>query len=184
MRAALLVVLAAGMAFAAAPPARLTAEQEKLLRERPWFGVDGKTLEIELRVYGPWHRQVERTADRLGDQYQARGKWAREADLRRIVIEARRRLDGERHWRAADARLDLAEALAQAKRTPAQREALERAGVLNGQAVSLFHKGEAARAVPLAKQALKLTEEVQGRRHPHYADGLSGLAVMHHAMGD
>src|SRR5947208_2606616 len=99
-----LLVVVAVMACAAAPVARLTPGQEKLLRDRPSSGVAEKTLEIELLVYGPWHRQVEETAGHLAHQNQMRGEWAKEAARRRTVLEARRRLDGEGHWRTTDAK--------------------------------------------------------------------------------
>jgi CHAT domain-containing protein len=184
MRALLCGLLLAGLAYGAAPPARLTPEQAQLLRQRPWFGVNAKTLEIELRVFGPWHRQVEKTAERLGNAHQSPGEWAREAKYRRVVIEARRALLGDGNYRTVDAWLKLAEALAQQKRTPAQRAALARARGLNVQALSLHHKGQAAKAVPLFKQALDIFKEVQGEKHPSYATILNNLAMVYKDMGD
>src|SRR5262249_24486896 len=78
MRTALLALTITSVAWGAAPPARLMPEQAKLLCERPWFVVNAKTLEIELRVFGPWHRQVEKTAERLGNAHRARGEWEKE----------------------------------------------------------------------------------------------------------
>jgi CHAT domain-containing protein/Tfp pilus assembly protein PilF len=184
MRALLCGLLLAGVALGAAPPARLTPEQVKLLRERPWFGVNAKTLEIELRVFGPWHRQVETTADRLGDVHQARGEWMQEAKYRRVVIEARRALLGEGHYRTVDARLDLAEALAQPRRTAEQRQAVGRAIGLTRQAITLHGKRQTAKAVPLLKRALVLTKEALGEKHPHYAKSLQNLAFVFGEMGD
>jgi CHAT domain-containing protein/Tfp pilus assembly protein PilF len=184
MRALLCVLVLAAMVFGAAPPARPTPEQVKLLRQRPWFVTNEKTLEIELRVFGPWHRQVEKTADRLGDVHQARGEWMQEAKCRRMVLEARRALLGEGHWQTVDARLALAESLAQPGRTDAQRMALSRANELNRQGFALYHKGQAAKAVPLIRACLTIRKEALGERHPDYAQSLHNLAFLYKSMGD
>jgi CHAT domain-containing protein/Tfp pilus assembly protein PilF len=201
MRALLCGLLLAGLTCGAAPPARLTPEQVKLLRQRnalwnaglqAWkAGKQGeaiaaleKVLRIERDTLGPWHRDTETTADRLGDWHRARGKWEQEANYRCVVIEARRMLYGKGHYRTVDARLELAEALAQAKRTPAQRAALDLARGLNGQVVALYRKGQAAKAISLARQALSIRKDVLGERHPHYANSLNILAFLYENMGD
>ncbi len=181
---ALLLVLAAGVAWGAAPPAAFTPEQAGLLRGRPWLGVSEKTLEIELSVYGPWHRQAERSARLLGDQYWTRGEWPKAAECRRVVLEARRRLDGEGHWKTVDARLDLEEAVARQKSTPTQRDALRRADALFARARASVGEGRAAEALPLIRDALGIFKGVLGGRHRLYAASLSNLAFLHQAMGD
>jgi CHAT domain-containing protein/tetratricopeptide (TPR) repeat protein len=184
MRALLCGLLLAGMACGAAPPARLTPEQVKLLRQRPWFVTNEKTLDIELRVYGPWHRQVEKTAESISNAHQARGEWAQEAKYRRVVLVARQALLGEGHWQTVDARLALAEALTQTRRTPQQREALKQAIRLNGQARALYGQGKTAKGIPPAKKALLIVKEVLGERHPAYAQHLHNLGVLYESMGD
>jgi CHAT domain-containing protein len=183
MRPVFCLVLLAGLASAAAPPAALTAEQVKLLRDRPWFGVGDKTLELELRVYGPWSRQAEKTAERLAQQHAEGQEWTKEAACRRVVLEACRKLDGERHWKTVDARLALAEALAQAKRTPAQRESLQRALARHTQSYNLRWKGQAARALPLCEQALTIRKELLGEGHPDYANSVQNLAFIYSGLG-
>jgi tetratricopeptide (TPR) repeat protein len=184
MRTLLCAMLLAGLACGAAPPTVPTPEQGKLLRERPWFGVTEKTLEIELKVYGPWHRQVETSAEQLGNSYRTQGKWEQEAKCRRVVIEARRALLGTDHWRTVDARLELAEALAQQKRTPAQRAALVRALTLNAQALVLHRQGQSAKALGPAKEALAIRKEVLGEKHRDHAQSLNNLALLYKNMGD
>jgi CHAT domain-containing protein/tetratricopeptide (TPR) repeat protein len=184
MRAFLFGLLLVGLGCGAAPPARLTPGQAKVLAERPWFVTNGKTLEIELQVYGPCHRQPEKTAIRLGRQYWDQGDWAKHAACLRYVVEVRRKLDGEHHWKTVDARLALADSLAQAKRTPAQREALARAVRLTAQAAALHQQGQAAKAVPLVKQALGISREVLGERSANYATGLSNLALLYQSLGE
>ncbi len=197
----LMLCVAALGTCAAAPPAMPTPEQGDLLRQRDamwdaamkaWqekkhadaIATMGKVLRIEQALLGPWHRGTESTAESLGNSHQARGEWAKEADHRRIVIEARRRLDGEGHYRTVDARLELAEALAQQKRTPAQREALARARTLHAEAVTLYRAGQAAKAIPLARQALEIHKDVLGEKHPSFASGLNNLGLMHKAIWD
>ncbi len=201
MHAAILILVVAGMAVGAAPPAALTGKQATLLLRRTASWEAGlrawkegrqaeaivaleEVLRIELAVHGPWHREPESTADRLGDWHQERGEWAKSAECRRVVIAARRRLDGEGHWRTVDARLELADALAGATRTPAQAEALARAGALNAQAAALFQAGKGARAVQLAEQAAGIYGKVLGEKHPGYATSLINLAAMHKEAGD
>jgi CHAT domain-containing protein/Tfp pilus assembly protein PilF len=101
-----------------------------------------------------------------------------------VVLDARRGLLGEGHWKTVDARLRLAEALAQQKRTPAQRAALARALGLSGQVVSLYRMGQAAKAPPLARQALAIYKEALGEKHPYYASSLNNLAVLYESMGE
>ncbi len=184
MRAALLLAGMAGLAWGTAPPAKPTPEQAKHLRERPWFQTTPKTLEIELRVYGPWHRLVERTAEELAVQEAAAARWEQELQYRRVIVESRRVLDGERHWNTDDARRDLAEASAQKKRTQAQRDALDQALGLHAQALQLYHAGQPSRALPLARKALALRKPVLGERHPLYATTLHNVAANLSALGD
>jgi CHAT domain-containing protein/tetratricopeptide (TPR) repeat protein len=201
MRTLLCGLVLVGMAFGAAPPARLTPEQEKLLRERNalWIASQKawkagkqaeaiaaleKVLELQQRVNGPSHRLTAVFAEYLGEVHQARGEWEQEAKYRRVRIEALRGLLGEGHYRTVDARLALAEALAQPKRTPARRAALARARGLNEQAVALSRKGQAAKAIPIAKQALQIKKEALGEKHPSYAIGLNTLALLYKDMGD
>ncbi len=195
------LVLAAGMMLAAGPPAKPTPRQEKLLRERGalWaacrkflqegrqaelFAALEKVLQAEREVFGPWHRDTAATAEELANGHQRYGEWAKEAECRRVVVEALRRLDGEDHWRTTEARLELAEALAQPKRPEEQRKALRRARDLNRRVRALSDEGKASMALPLAREALKLLEGVLGRRHPEYAQSLNNLALLHKTMGD
>ncbi len=200
MRVSLLALVTAGVAWGAAPRAALTPTQMRLLDVRDAVGVAGmkaweegkkaeaiaaleKVLAHDLRLFGSWHRRTEETAGALGNVYEAQEEWAKAADRRRMVIEARRRLNGEDDWRTADARLELSEALAQARRTPAQRQALTRARMLNGEAAALHKKGRAAEALSLAKEAFGVCEKV-GRRNPEYAACLHNLASLHIEIGE
>ncbi len=195
------VLALAGLTLGAAAPALPTAGQGESLREREalvagaqkaWTGgrqaeaiaALEKALGLERRVFGPWHREVESSAGRLARLRQARGEWASEAEYRRAVLEARLRLDGEGHWRATDARLAVAEALAQPRRTGKQRDLLRRAAELGAQASGHHAKGEPARGIAAAREALAIRIEVLGERHPEVGGQLSDLAVLHFAAGE
>jgi tetratricopeptide (TPR) repeat protein len=194
-------MLLAGMACGAAPPAMLTAKQEASRRQRNAHWAEGlraweagkqaeaiaaleESLAVHLLVWGPLDRTTDIIAQRLADCHKARSEWEKEAKYGRMVLEARRALLGEGHYQTVNARLELAEALAQQKRTLAQRAALARALGLYGQATSLYRKGQAARAAPLLKQALEIYKEVLGEKHPHYARGLNNLAYLFEEMGE
>jgi CHAT domain-containing protein len=200
MRALLLVAVMAGAAFGAAPPARFTPEQWRTLlwRSRLWKAAEKSfkegrhqedialirmILEINLQVLGPWHRHTERTLSSLGNAHQDIGEWASEATCRRAVVEARRRLDGEGHWRTVDARLDVAEALMNARHTPAQRDAARRARELAREATALFYKGESAKALPLSEEVVALRKEVLGEKHHGYAAALMNLGIVRQDTG-
>ncbi len=201
LRAVVMMLAIAGVTWAAAPPARLTAEQQTLLRERDTLWDAGleawqekreaegiaaveKVLWIQTRVNGPWGWVTPVIAGRLGDWHQARGEWGKEAEARRIVVEARRRLHGEDDHRTTDARLALAEAMAQARRTPALREALQQGRTLNRAGVALLGKGQTAKALPLLQEALEIRKEALGEKHPAYATSLNNLALLYREMGD
>ncbi len=162
----------------AAPPATLTPEQMKLLDSRPWFGVTEKTLEIELSVYGPWHRQVEDSAESLAGSNWFLDDWGGVAKCRRAIVASRERLDGPTHWRTLAARAELAEALAQQKRTPAERTALSKAAALDFKAILERETAHVDERIA-ATEAVKIRGILQGKKHPDYAVSLSHLADAH-----
>ncbi|MGL4550763.1 MAG: tetratricopeptide repeat protein, partial [Gemmataceae bacterium] len=193
------LLLASLPLFAAAPPGRPTPEQETELARREPLEQEfaraaeaGKpaealkagraVLDIERRVLGPWHRDTEGTASSLGDFHQGRAEWPEEAEYRRAVLAARRRLDGEGHWRTDEAGRLLAEALAHTRRPPAHRAALARAQGLITQARALSAERKHAEALALLRQALALRQGVVGERHPEYALALSELATAHYSQ--
>ncbi len=201
MRALLLAAVMAGPAWGAAAPARPTPEQAKLLRQsrsladagaKAWMAgrhADAlasleTTLAIELRVVGPSHRRTEETAFRLGEALQLRGEWLRAEECRRLVLEARRRLHGDGHWRTADGCRELMEVLAQARWPAARREALRKVTKLQTQAMALYERKQPAKALPLAKEAVAIAEAALGEGHVLYADGLGALARIHQEVGE
>src|SRR5262249_28235191 len=112
------------------------------------------------------------------------GEWLKTADYRRVVVASRTARLGAGHWKTVDARLDLEVALAQVRRTPAQRKAVERAWGLSAQGSALSFKGHAAKAIPLARQGPAIGREELGEKHADYAHCLNTLAGLHKSMGD
>ncbi len=198
LAAALTLALLPG---AAPPPAKMTREQGNLLREREaYFKTSSaawtagrhadaiadmrKVLENEVRALGALDREAENTASQLAGWHRALGEWAEEAEMRRFVLEARRRVRGPDDWKTTDARHALEEALRQPKRTPAQRETIKRAAGLHAEAAALYRAGRPREALPLIRRVLELREGVLGERHPDYTEALNDLGLLTAATGD
>ncbi len=201
MRVTILALLAAGLVRGAAPDAAVTPEQVRPGRHRDALWDRGKeawqagkqdeaiaalekALAIELQILGPWHRSVEVTAHRLATWHQARGEWRRSADLRRLIFESRRRLDGERHWMTVDARIAWQDVVRHSSRSAAQREALARSGKLLTQSIALHNQRQPEKAIPLARKALELQLPILGGHDHDVAETLSTLAHLLQAAGD
>jgi hypothetical protein len=101
MRAMLLALAGAGLAFGAAPPARLTPQQEALRQEEAITRMN-RALQAQLRLTGPWHRATAGIASWLANWYQARREWRQEARAWGVMLEACRHLYGERYWRTVN----------------------------------------------------------------------------------
>ena len=56
--------------------------------------------------------------------------------------------------------------------------------ILNEEVISLYEKGEYARATKVAKKALKVAEETLGENHPDVATTLNNLAELYKTQGD
>ncbi len=202
MRAVLLPALVlAGAACAAAPPASLTPEQHKTLLqcEALWQRAQAdwkagahadavagmrQALAVMERVHGPHSRPTGRVLSWIAGWEAHLGRWEDAARSRERLWRIEEALHGPDDWHAADARRQWADALAQVKRTPAQRDALQRANGLYQQAADLQRKEQSAKAVPLLKECQALLKDVHGERHPDRASALSALASAYHDLGD
>jgi CHAT domain-containing protein len=195
------LIVFTALALGAAPPPYLTPQQQKTLGElrelwqesrRLWragkqdaaLAMLRKVLDAQSATIGPYHGATIETLTVLANMHQLRGEFTKEAEYRRAALEARKRLNGEAHWRTVDARLAMEEALAQAKRTPAQRQALARAKALENQAMDCYRKGEPARALSPARRASDIRKEVLGEMHPTYCQSLHLVAALLRLVGD
>jgi tetratricopeptide (TPR) repeat protein len=201
MRALLCGMLLAGMAFGAAPPATLTPEQVvanrqafALFRQAQALWKAGKQAEAiasmekahrgVTAIYGQHDLVSHSVSNWLALWETQRGYLKEAAEHRERIWRTMATLRGEGHWMTVDARLALAETLAQQKRTPAQRAALARAAGLSRLEVPLLRTGQFAKAVPLAQQVLAIRKEVLGEKHPEYANSLHNLAFLYFSLGD
>jgi CHAT domain-containing protein len=200
--ALLVMALGQGPADAVAPPVRgLSPEQRARLKERDrWLALArkharaGKLLEaikaaenmlaVERAVFGDVHEEVADSQILLARLHEARGDYAAVAKARAEVVTIREKMHGAGHWRAVDARWQLATALRLAKAAPEQRRAYQRARQLNEAAMHLQGRGKPAEALKLALEARGLFKASLGEKHPDYATWLNNLAALYRDMGD
>lgn len=147
--AVMLVGLAVGLAPAAAPPRMLRAAQEARLKEGARLGAESarlwqagkqaeslaawqKKLAIDREVYGDTHEVVAGSLHVLARIHEARATFAPARKTREEVLAIRTRLDGAKHWRVTDARLDLEDLDLCARLGVDERQQLVRATALNG----------------------------------------------------
>jgi tetratricopeptide (TPR) repeat protein len=202
MRAAvslLLVTVLAGCSLAAAPPARLTAEQaEKLAQSQRWLHqanthfrageIDKaitaihKGLALERSVFGqvraaalPWlqgQAQLLERCERFADAISAR----------RELLQRRQELHGRGDWRVTDARLDLEDTRLLARLVVKQRQHLRQAEQWNEQVFGLWQQGRSKDALPLAEKALAARRTILGEKHRHTAQSGFNLGAQHAAL--
>jgi CHAT domain-containing protein len=199
--AVVLLAALAGLAAGAAPPARLTAEQKALLarRDRLWkrmleqrkagqlaeaTDLCAKALRLQRQVFGNRHPLVVESLEVLARLEEAQARWSEAEEARRETAAVVEWLYGKEHWKAVDARQELADVRLRARLKPGQRAALSRAARLNAEGVRLYGQGKVADAIPPMRQALRLRQEVLGQRHPDYASSLNNLATFYQVMGE
>jgi CHAT domain-containing protein/Tfp pilus assembly protein PilF len=195
----LLVVVLAGWSFAAAPPARLTAEQkDQLAQSQRWLqkakphfdaGEIDKAiaaihtgLALERSVFGhlreaslPWlvpQARLLEQRDRFADATKARQEL-----LRRL-----QELHGLGDWRVTDARLDLEDTQRLARLDAKQRAQLRQADEWNVQVFKLWQQGRSKEALPLAEKALATRQAILGEKHRHTAVSWFNLGAQHQAL--
>jgi CHAT domain-containing protein len=111
------------------------------------------------------------------DELWAAGKFAEAVAPAEQLRDLRQRVQGEKHWEAADA-MRKVEMLQQVAALPAAKQAsLAQAPALDAQAKELNQRGSYARAEPLYRQALAICEEVLGPRHTATASCYNELAI-------
>jgi CHAT domain-containing protein len=193
----LLVLLLAGWSFAAAPPARLTAEQTEQLVQRDRWLQQAKThygageidkaiaaihkgLALERSVFGqvgslPWltfQAQLLEQRERFADAIAARQE----------LLRRQQELHGLGDWRVTDARLDLEDTRLLARLEAKQRQQLRQAFQWNEQVARLWQQGRSKEALPLAEKALQARRAILGEKHRHTALSWFNLGAQHMAL--
>jgi hypothetical protein len=92
------------------------------------------------------------------------------------LLALRLRLQGEGHWEAADAGLQVATLRRVAALPAEKRRALAEVPALLEKATALEGQGKFAEAEPLYRKIVAIREDVLGDRHPDTADGINSLA--------
>ncbi len=193
----LLTLLLAG----AAPPPPLTPEQadglrrrDELLKEaaRDWqagrrdaaVAALSGAIEAQHRVTGPWDVKAIHLEGQAAKWSYEREDWPGVERHRRRRLAGLRVLYGERHWEVGGARLDVEDAVRQARLTPEERSALRRADQLGKEMVALSGRGDGAKALHLGREALALRARVLGERHPLVGVAMNNLANLARDAGD
>jgi tetratricopeptide (TPR) repeat protein len=190
-----------------APPAQEPArslspsERQQRLRERDRYAQEAaklaeegklaeavtaaeKALALERQLFGDVHEEVVGSLQWIARLQEQREDFAAARRACREVLTIRRKLDGPGHWRVADARRALEDLERRSGLSPAQRQRLGEASRLNEEARALYGRGKSREAIRAAQQALAISKEVLGERHPDYANSLNNLAELYEAMGD
>jgi tetratricopeptide (TPR) repeat protein len=190
-----------GPASAAAPPPRPTAEQRSLLRKRFRLlsemaekGNAGRldeaakraagVLRLDRRLFGDTHRLVADTLRVLGALQEKQKLWKQAADSRRESAAIVERLYGPRHYKALEARRELADGLRRERMTARQREEVGEAYRLLREMEHLRGQGKAAGVIPLGRRAVRSFARLLGENHPHHAVSLNNLAALYHETAD
>jgi CHAT domain-containing protein len=194
--ASLLLVLLAGWSFAAAPPARLTAEQAAQMAQRErWMqqakahlrageieqalAAVHKALALERAVYGqlraPFLPLLEAEARLMVE----RERFAEAIAAQQELLRRRQELHGPGDWRVTNARLDLEDSRLLARLDAKQRQQLSQAYQWNGQVVRLWQQGRSKEALPLAEKILATLRPILGEKHRHVALSWYNLGAQH-----
>ncbi len=196
-----LLVVAVPSAGAVGPIVPLTAEQAKILREHTAIYDKGyaawmagrrdeglatlkKVVEIDARVVGLSHTATIKSLGYLVAAHRTRGEWREHIESLRRLAEAHAGLYGPDHWKTVDVRGRLKDAERDRTRTPAEREAAERAWEQSLKALGLYYAGKAAEGLPLAEKAAAALKAAHGEGHIRYAMGLGAVAKLRHGVGD
>ncbi len=155
---ALVLVAAANVGWAAAPPARtrdLTAAEQK---------------------------EVAALAARLG-KHASDGAFEQAAKVAQQIADYRRARQGVRHWQAINARFAIEEWKWLAAVAVKVRPDVLRARRLNQVGLALLKKGRFREAEKPLRQALLIHEKVLGLDHPHTATICNNVAACLNAQG-
>jgi CHAT domain-containing protein len=194
-----------GATRAAEPPPAgakpLTLQQRERLKERDRYEAEARQLgqanklremvaawqqklAIEREVLGAGHPQVALSLEELARMQALREDFPAARQARQEVLAIRMKLYGDKDWRVADARRDLADVVRLSQLTPEDRRRLRQANTLNQQVIFLRQRGRSREALPLVRQTMEIRLQLLGGDHPDYADSLNRLARIYQAMGE
>src|SRR5262245_54728801 len=165
--------------------ARVLKEVNQLLRagkRAEALALWEKEVTLHRKAFGPSHQEVANALGTLAQLHEFREDFPAAREALRGVLAIRTKLDGGKHWRVTDARLDLEDLERRAELTAADRQRLAKANTLNEQVVRLWQAGRSQEALPLARQALAIRAELLGKGHRDYAQSLHNLAAQYQAL--
>jgi CHAT domain-containing protein len=198
------LLLVAAWAVWAEEPAqtpRLTAEQQKKLRQAEHhkgqairFFLKNKTaegiaewqkkLDLERTVWGKDHPNLVPSLQALARLLVTVDDSAEARKALQEVLAIQIKQLGEKHWQVGDARRALADLDLRARLKPADRALLRQALFLNAQVSQLHRAGRSRQALPLAERALAIRGKILGKDHPDYAESLFNLAAQYKALAE
>jgi CHAT domain-containing protein len=143
-----------------------------------------KKLAIERDVFGSVSEEVARSLARFARMQETLNNFTAAQSARKEVLELRQKLHGDRDWRAAYARLALADSERLAGFDAARRARYWEAEKLGAAVVDRYKKGRYPEAVRLAQQVIAIRRDLLGKTHPAYAKSLNDLAGLYRDMGD
>jgi CHAT domain-containing protein/Tfp pilus assembly protein PilF len=185
---------------AAAPPARLTPQQSKLLAQRDQLQQQAnillragqtddaiaamkKALALERRVLGELSGNGLTWLAWLARLQEQREQFEDTIASRREMLTLRRQRHGADDWRVVDARLALEDARLLARLSADQRRRVRQAEGWNRLVFRLWQQGKSKQALPLAEKALATRREILGEKHRDTAQSWFNLGAQHKALG-
>jgi CHAT domain-containing protein len=141
-----------------------------------------KKLAIEREVFSKDHPFVAQSLEQLADLHEFMEAFKTASKGRKEVLAIRIKLYGEQNWRVTDARLALEHTERLAKLSADSRKRIQEAAELNRKAVYLRHRGRSREALPLARMAFKIRQEILGKENRHCALSLNNLALLYQSL--
>jgi tetratricopeptide (TPR) repeat protein len=142
-----------------------------------------QALVIERRVFGEPTTGGLVWLARLASAQARQGAFEAAVKARIELLAVQMRRHGPQDWRVANARRELEDDRGGMQRTPEQARKLAEAARRSADAVRLAEKKTSA-ALESARRALRLYQEVLGKKHLRVADSLKQVASLYRRLGD
>jgi CHAT domain-containing protein len=143
-----------------------------------------KEVAADRMAFGTNHEEVVWSLQFQARLHEFRADFAAARKTRQEVLAIRTRLYGVKDWLVTDARLELKNLEERASMTAVDRQRLEWAELLNREVLRLLQAARPKEALPLARRALAIREQLLGEAHFDYAISLGNLAGLYRAMGE